>query len=70
MTILKGDLTSINSASVKKVTTRVDNYEVPYFLVIYLNGDKEAVTIKEAFVADTNVIIDEVLCKSIQDYFF
>lgn len=67
--ILKGDLTSINSNTVQKVFTKVDENEVPYFLVVYNSGQMDAISVRIPKIS-TPVITDSKLCQSINDYYF
>lgn len=70
MAILKGDLVSINSTSIRKVVTKVDKDAIPYFLVVYNNRDLEIFSVREPFVEGVNCVTDAKLCQDISDFFF
>lgn len=68
--MLIGEFTSLNPSHIRKVSTKVDRYEVPYFMVTYSNGDKEYFSVKEAFVKDINGCVDSKLCVAILNHYF
>lgn len=68
--MIQGDFVSLNPATIRKVATRVDHYEVPYFLVVYMNGDCECFSIREAFVENISCTTDSKLCVEINNTFF
>ncbi len=68
--MLIGEFTSLDPAHIRRVSTRVDKYEVPYFLLVYSNGDKEYFSAREAQVTNINGTEDSKLCLAINAHYF
>lgn len=71
MAILKGDNTSLNSDAIRNARICSDKYKAPYYLITYLNGDREAFHgVREVFLSDTSYSEDSLLCESLRDFYF
>ena len=68
--MLIGEFTSLNPSHIRRITTKIDHHEVPYFLVHYSNGDREWFASREVYVKDISGCVDSSLCIAILNHYF